>query len=114
MLFTAQLFKPQQDCEKDGVSRNNKINNISDPSALWNKFTDPAFRQNLATQCGHALPTVTRYYEFSEKVEPGKAVVYTLKKMRSHCGNEDDHTAQDSAPGVEDENAYVCHTWYAL
>ena len=51
-------------------------------TALWEKNDDPAWRSKIAEQCCHSLATARRYYEFSSKVEPGRQVVDTLRRLR--------------------------------
>ena len=52
-------------------------------TALWKEDPSPAWRMQVATQCGHSLDTASRYYEFSSKVEPGRIVVEKLQSLRT-------------------------------
>ena len=51
---------------------------------------DPAWRSKVATQCGHSLQTASRYYEFSEKIQPGIEVVEALHQMGELDGGQEE------------------------
>ena len=51
-------------------------------TALWEKNSDPAGRQQVAELCGHSLETARRYYQYADRIEPGRQVVETLRELR--------------------------------
>ena len=52
-------------------------------TVLWKDYPSGAWRMQVAAQCGHSLDTASRYYDYSEKVEPGKRVIVRLMSLRA-------------------------------
>lgn len=116
MTFSTMCRAVKRTTKRCGVDAmlTSRILRRSQITALWEESADPAWRQQVATQCAHSLETASRYYDYSSKVAPGIKVVEKLRKLRQKTKAEGGAAAvqEESSTSSDDADAPEVYVWF--